>query len=563
MRRFLITFIATAVFSLQIIPIASSNDSDYQKTIDSHKLIGLPDAQALGYDGAGQTIVIIDDGNQINHPYLKEVIIDGNCTSRAVCGSDYLKPGVNSGGAHRGNGFHGSMVTGIIAGQANSDAPGGIAPKTKVISIDNTDGNTEGLLSAMDWILEIRKKHNVVALSASIATHNSSGTRGGQGDCSPGSDLEKKIKELIAAGITVVFAAGNGGSFTKLDFPACLSDLISVGALTHKGEIAEYSNVSQGITVMAPADIKSSNGSGSYLMGAGTSSAAPVVAGAVALLKQAKPDATPAEIKKALQTSRKFVDDLFWGNLPVLDIPKAIEVIKSGRFEPRVVSTVNAGNLSPQYQSLEKQYKELLTQVETLKQESEKSKENLALIKSLGSATGTLLEHKAGCHGLPSKTGEQAEVQAKQQDGTWKKVSSVVHWDIVSNCPPSDPIRWWAIIDTPNNSIVRWKFWIGKAPAFYPAEFTFTNEKILAQAKAEADAQSAKVAQAKAEADTRMAEEARKSMESELFNIKDQLTSAKAQLEKLTNKTITCVKGKSTKKVTAVNPRCPSGYTRK
>ena len=63
MRRFLITFIATAVFSLQIIPIASSNDSDYQKTIDSHKLIGLPDAQALGYDGAGQTIVIIDDGN--------------------------------------------------------------------------------------------------------------------------------------------------------------------------------------------------------------------------------------------------------------------------------------------------------------------------------------------------------------------------------------------------------------------------------------------------------------------------------------------------------------------
>ena len=34
-------------------------------------------------------------------------------------------------------------------------------------------------------------------------------------------------------------------------------------------------------------------------------------------------------------------------------------------------------------------------------------------------------------------------------------------------------------------------------------------------------------------------------------------------LKKMIPKTIICIKGKSTKKVTAVNPDCPTGYTRK
>ena len=463
MKRLIFAVVFSILFSFSVAPFANSNDLDYQKTVDAHTLIGLSEARDLGYDGSGQIIVIIDDGNQINHPYLKDVIIDGNCTSRATCGVDYLNPGLKAGGAHKGDGFHGSMVTGIIAGQANADAPGGIAPKAKVISIDNTDGNTEGLISAIDWILEIKKKHNVVALSASIGAPNSSGARGGPGSCSPGSDLEKKLKELIAAGISVVFAAGNGGSFTKLDYPACISDLIAVGALTHQGSIAEYSNVSQGITVMAPADIKSSNGSSGYFIGGGTSSATPVVAGAVALLKQANPDATPAEIKKALQTSRKTVDDLVWGNLPVLDIPKALEVIKTGVFDPRKIVSISGGTISPQYQALEKQYQDSLKEIQAVKIESERA---ISLAKEV-------------------------------------------------------------------------------------------------KAKAEADAKAAKEAQVKAEAESKAMADAKSASDAELASAKLALASASAELAKWKPITITCVKGKVTKKVTAVNAKCPTGYSKK
>ena len=341
--RIMICFLITS--SLLAIKPSSANNIDFKKTVDSYNLIGLSKVQNDGWDGTGQTIVVIDDGNKIDHPYLNGIFVDGYCTSRTVCGSDYLKPGIRSGGAHKGNGFHGSMVSGIIAGQVNSSAPGGIAPKAKIISIDNTDGGSEGLIAAMEWVLTIRKNYNVVAVSGSIGAPNSSGLRGSEGDCSLDPILSKKIKELVNSGVVMVFAAGNGGSVSKLDFPACLPDVISVGALTSKGSIAEYSNISKSITVLEPAEILSSNGDGGYFIGGGTSSATPIVAGAVALLKQAKPDATPQEIKLALQSSSNRISDVLWGNLPMLNLPLAIEAIRTGNFEIQPITPI--GNISP------------------------------------------------------------------------------------------------------------------------------------------------------------------------------------------------------------------------
>lgn len=344
--RATLSLISIFVLLATSVETSSANSIDFEKTIESHKLVGLPDAKAMNLTGEGQTIVFIDDGVQIDHPYLNGVVVDGQCTSREVCGSDYMNSGIKSGGPHRGDGAHGSMVAGIIAGQANNSAPGGIAPKAKLISIDNNSGQGDGLIRAMDWILSVQKKHNIVALSASIGAPNFGGVRGGSGECLLDPMLTKRIQSLVEAGISVVFAAGNGGSLSKLDYPACLPEVISVGALKSSGEIQDYSNISKNITVLAPADVVSSNGSFGYWIGGGTSSAAPVVAGAVALLKQANPNATPQEIKKALQSSRNRVDDVLWGNLPILDIPIAVEAIKTGRFDNQSI-TAKTGAPTP------------------------------------------------------------------------------------------------------------------------------------------------------------------------------------------------------------------------
>ena len=326
--------------SLVAVGPSSADNAEFQKTIDSYSVIGLSQVQKDGWDGTGQTIVVIDDGNRISHPYLSGVFVDGYCTSQTVCGSDYLVPGINSGGAHKGTGFHGSMVTGIIAGQKNTSAPGGIAPKAKIISIDNTDGGGDGLIAAMEWVLTIHKKYNVVAVSGSIGGPNSSGVRGGEGDCALDPKLSGKIRQLVKAGIVMIFAGGNGGSFSKLDYPACLPEVVSVGAVTSKGFIADYSNVSKSITVLAPADILSSNGDGGYFIGGGTSSATPVIAGAVALLKQAKPDASPEEIKLALQSTSNRATDVLWANLPILNLPMAIDAIQKGKYGNQPITPI-------------------------------------------------------------------------------------------------------------------------------------------------------------------------------------------------------------------------------
>ena len=70
------------------------------------------------------------------------------------------------------------------------------------------------------------------------------------------------------------------------------------------------------------------------------------------------------------------------------------------------------------------------------------------------------------------------------------------------------------------------------------------------EAKAAAELKAKQEAEAKAKAEA----EAKAKAEAE----------AKAKLEASKKKTtITCVKGKVTKKVSAVNPKCPKGYKRK
>ena len=96
------------------------------------------------------------------------------------------------------------------------------------------------------------------------------------------------------------------------------------------------------------------------------------------------------------------------------------------------------------------------------------------------------------------------------------------------------------------------------------AEDFVANEKKLEVAKQEADAKAAAELKAKQEADERARTEAELKAKQEAeakaaaeLKAKQEADAKAAALKKTT---ITCVKGKLTKKVTAVKPKCPSGY---
>jgi hypothetical protein len=78
-----------------------------------------------------------------------------------------------------------------------------------------------------------------------------------------------------------------------------------------------------------------------------------------------------------------------------------------------------------------------------------------------------------------------------------------------------------------------------------------------AEAKAAADLKAKQEAEAKAAADKAAAEKILSDAKAEAARI---LAEAKAATKKIT---ITCMKGKLTKKVTAIKPKCPSGYKKK
>ncbi len=112
----------------------------------------------------------------------------------------------------------------------------------------------------------------------------------------PDSTINSIIATLISDGVTLVAAAGNEG-INGCDQPSAVTGVIAVGATTAVDAKASYSNFGSCIDVFAPGDQLLSDWlSGGTAILSGTSMATGVVTGAVALLFQTAPSATPSQV---------------------------------------------------------------------------------------------------------------------------------------------------------------------------------------------------------------------------------------------------------------------------
>jgi len=102
---------------------------------------------------------------------------------------------------------------------------------------------------------------------------------------------------LLDAGVATVIAAGNDGFTDSVGSPACISSAITVGSVTDAGAVSGFSNSNFILDLWGVgSSVTSSVFNDQYSSFNGTSMATPMVAGAWAVIKSIRPDASVAEV---------------------------------------------------------------------------------------------------------------------------------------------------------------------------------------------------------------------------------------------------------------------------
>jgi len=208
---------------------------------------------------------------------------------------------------------HGTHVASTIAGTGEGNsAYRGVAPGAALVGVKVLDQAGNGSMSTIDaainWVIQHKDVYGIEILNLSLGTALPSN---GQDSTS------QAINNAAAAGLVPIVAAGNSGPRTySIGSPAAAEQAITVGAFADVGElgfhIAPFS--SRGPTVdgrikpdlMAPgANITAAgtNTTNGYVTLSGTSMAAPYTAGVAALMLDAAPPLTPAQVKHLLATT--------------------------------------------------------------------------------------------------------------------------------------------------------------------------------------------------------------------------------------------------------------------
>lgn len=269
-------------------------DSQSATTFDSRttQLIGSVNVnQQYGYRGTGYTVAVIDTGIDYRHP---------NLAAHYAGGWDF----VDNDADPMDEEGHGTHVAGIIASDSSSYL--GVAPDVKIVALRVLDENGSGSFgdveSALQWVARYRDQYNIVSVNLSLGAGNYTSN--------PWGYLEDEFSTLRSKGVFLSVAAGNSyysyGSQQGLGFPAISNQVVAVGAVwsgnfgavswasgakdtsTAADRMTSFSQRSSGLDLVAPgAMITSTALGGGFVSMAGTSMAAPVVAGVAALVHQA------------------------------------------------------------------------------------------------------------------------------------------------------------------------------------------------------------------------------------------------------------------------------------
>jgi hypothetical protein len=278
-----------------------------------------------GLTGEGVDVALIDSGL---------VPVEGfTAPGKVVDGADLSFESQSEDRRHLDTFGHGTHMGGIIASArlgAGSEEPTytpGVAPGARLVSIKVADANgvtdVSQVIAAIDWVVQHRRDNGMDIRILNL----SFGTDGVQNYVLD--PLTYAAEVAWRSGIVVVVSAGNAGyGSAKLNNPAYDPYVIAVGAMDTNGtgirtddSVPSFSSCGNTVRrpdLVAPGkSIISLRDPGSridvespgarvgekFFKGSGTSQAAAVVSGAVALILDRRPSLTPDQVKFLLMTT--------------------------------------------------------------------------------------------------------------------------------------------------------------------------------------------------------------------------------------------------------------------
>ncbi|HEV2800740.1 MAG TPA: S8 family serine peptidase [Pyrinomonadaceae bacterium] len=220
---------------------------------------------------------------------------------------------------------HGTFVAGVIGGSGAKSGGRytGVAPGARIVGMSAGDLNLVFVLNGFDYLLERGAALGVRVVNCSFSSNTVFDIN---------DPVNVATKMLADRGVNVVFSAGNtGAGWHTLNPYAVAPWVVSVGATDFRGRLADFSSRgtfasqlfrptlvapgvrvvslrSSGLSVTGVEGIGFNGDTGLapgnipfYTTASGTSFSAPQVAGAIALMLEANPRLTPAEVRDILQ----------------------------------------------------------------------------------------------------------------------------------------------------------------------------------------------------------------------------------------------------------------------
>jgi len=353
----------------------------------------------LSYSGEGLSVAICDTGIDYNHVRLGN---GGFPNSKVIGGYD---TGDNDNDPMDLEG-HGTACAGISAGDIGSDGDyiGGVAWGAKLYALKISQGSggsayLSDMIEAWEWCIA----HQYDDANNPILIINTSFGAGRYiGSCDSYSlAMTTAAANAKSAGMTLFVSSGNDGYCNAIGWPACISHVVSVGAVydahftpdstgwcvaaescanknptggcssgyyspnvPYGDQVAVYSNTSSFLSLLAPSNwATTTEMGGGYWTAAygfgGTSAASPYAAGAAACLQSAAKTITgtfltPDQVQSILMdTGDSITDTKVAVTKPRVNLGNAVAALGGGGSASYVEPSGTCGGNSPCYASIQ------------------------------------------------------------------------------------------------------------------------------------------------------------------------------------------------------------------